>query len=251
MTYDLYRLLALGWMLPGLFVFIFLFKINAPFGRHVASGWGLTIDNRLGWFLMEFVVLAVLFVFLATGQKTISWTTGVLCGFFVAHYLHRSLIFPWQINTPGKRMPLVIVLSAITFNTMNGFLIGYYFGNFADYPPDWLGTPRFWVGLALFAGGMAINIRSDYRLIRLRAPGETGYKIPRGGLFEYVSCPNHLGEIVEWIGFAVMSWSLPGAVFAFWTFANLAPRALAHHAWYRQNFPDYPEARKALVPGLW
>lgn len=37
-----------------------------------------------------------------------------------------------------------------------------------------------------------------------------GYKIPYGGMFEYVSCANFFGEIVEWVGFAMASWSLPG-----------------------------------------
>ena len=30
--------------------------------------------------------------------------------------------------------------------------------------------------------------------------------------------------------------------------ANLVPRALATHRWYRERFPDYPQDRKALIP---
>jgi hypothetical protein len=30
--------------------------------------------------------------------------------------------------------------------------------------------------------------------------------------------------------------------------ANLAPRALKTHRWYKDTFPDYPEQRKALIP---
>ena len=102
----------------------------------------------------------------------------------------------------------------------------------------------------MFAAGFATHVRADALLARLRAPGETGYKIPRGFLFDAVSCPNYLGEIVEWIGWALAAWSLAGASFAFWTIANLLPRALTHHRWYRATFPDYPKARYALVPGL-
>jgi len=32
---------------------------------------------------------------------------------------------------------------------------------------------------------------------------------------------------------------------------NLAPRARAHHAWYRANYPEYPKESKALIPGIW
>jgi hypothetical protein len=29
------------------------------------------------------------------------------------------------------------------------------------------------------------------------------YKIPQGGLFRWLSCPNLVGEMIEWIGFAI------------------------------------------------
>ena len=84
----------------------------------------------------------------------------------------------------------------------------------------------------------------------LRAPGESGYKIPSGGLFRFVSCPNYLGEILEWSGFALATWSVAGLSFAAFTLANLLPRALSNHRWYQKTFPEYPEDRRALVPFL-
>ena len=45
--------------------------------------------------------------------------------------------------------------------------------------------------------------------------------------------------------------ALAGWAFAVFTIANLAPRALTHHKWYRAQFPDYPPERRALIPGLW
>jgi len=44
---------------------------------------------------------------------------------------------------------------------------------------------------------------------------------------------------------------VPGLAFAVWTFANLAPRARAHHRRYHGHFEEYPEERKALIPGVW
>ena len=108
--------------------------------------------------------------------------------------------------------------------------------------------PRFLLGVSVFFLGMIINIKSDNILFSLRDDGSTGYKIPRGGLFERVSSPNYLGEIIEWIGFAIATWSLAGLTFAVWTFCNLAPRAFAHHRWYKEEFDDYPKNRKALIP---
>ena len=95
-----------------------------------------------------------------------------------------------------------------------------------------------------------MNLHADTCLIRLRGDGTGGYKIPHGGAYRWVSCPNYLGEILEWIGFAVATWSLTGAAFAVWTIANLFPRARDHHRWYQERFPDYPVERKALIPRL-
>jgi protein-S-isoprenylcysteine O-methyltransferase Ste14 len=75
--------------------------------------------------------------------------------------------------------------------------------------------------------------------------------VPQGGLYRWVSSPNYLGEIVQWAGWALATWSLPGVAFAVWTAANLVPRAQANQLWYRQRFPDYPPERKALIPGVW
>ncbi len=246
-----YQILVYGWMAAGLCVFFYLFKVKAPFGRHTRAGWGPVIDNRLGWIFMEAMVLIVLFATLAIGSRDLNMPVKIMLGLFAAHYLHRALIFPWFLRTSGKKMPMAIVFSAMGFNVVNGFLLGYYFSYFADYPADWFKDARFWVGSIVFVSGAALNIHTDYALIRLRKPGETGYRIPAGRWFDRVSCPNHLGEILEWIGFAVLTWSLPGLAFAFWTFANLAPRAWAHHQWYKAQFPEYPVHRKALIPALW
>lgn len=70
-----------------------------------------------------------------------------------------------------------------------------------------------------------------------------------GGLFEYVSAANYSGECLEWLGFAIASWSLPAWAFCFFTLANIGPRAYHHHLFYKQTFGKrYPKHRKALIP---
>lgn len=251
MTWEIYFYVALGWIIIGVITFFYLFKQTAPYGRHSTEKWGPMIDNKLGWFLMEFFVLVVLFCFLWFGSVKINIVSGIMVGLFSFHYLNRSVIFPLRIKTKGKKMPLAIMLSAMCFNMMNGFLLGYYFGHFANYNLSWLTDPRFIVGLMIFLTGMIINWQSDGILISLRKPGETGYKIPVGGLFKWVSCPNLLGEIIEWLGFAILTWSMPGLVFVIWTFANVAPRAISHHKWYKSKFENYPSERKAILPYIW
>ena len=82
----------------------------------------------------------------------------------------------------------------------------------------------------------------------MRQPGAHDYAIPHGGGFEWVSAPNYLGELIEWSGWALATWSLAGLAFALFSAANLVPRALSNHRWYRQTFPAYPPQRKALLP---
>lgn len=87
------------------------------------------------------------------------------------------------------------------------------------------------------------------QLRRLRKPGEAGYRLPPPvGPFALVACPNYLGEVVEWGGYALAAGTAPAAAFAAFTAANLVPRALAHRRWYLATFAGYPRARKAIVP---
>jgi protein-S-isoprenylcysteine O-methyltransferase Ste14 len=96
-----------------------------------------------------------------------------------------------------------------------------------------------------------VNLHADAVLRGLRKPGETGYAVPHGGTYRFVTSPNYLGEIVEWVGFAIAAQSYAALAFAVFTVANLAPRARSHHRWYREKFADYPTSRKILLPGLW
>ena len=220
----------------------------APYGRHIRKGWGPVMSNKWGWFIMELPVLILVPLLYSIGPQSTSIISTSLVTGFTFHYLNRVFIYPMRIQTQGKSIPLSIVCFALLFNLVNGFNIGYYFGFVHSYGLEWLYDFRFIIGSMIFISGMYINWRSDTILIGLRAPGETGYKIPNGFLFKYISCPNHFGEIIEWIGFAVMTWSLPAASFAIWTIANLLPRSLNHHKWYKTTFEDYPRSRKAIVP---
>lgn len=145
-------------------------------------------------------------------------------------------------------MPLLIVVSAILFNVVNGSSLGYYFANFATYTSEDFKSMHFIFGVLLFCAGICINWIYDTRLINMRKESSQQYVIPQGALFNVISCPNLFGEIVEWSGFALMCWNLPALSFLVWTLANLVPRAISHHRWYLQKFEDYPKERKAVIP---
>lgn len=244
-----FSLLVWLWTATGIMVFLLLLFVTAPYGRHSSKRWGVTIPDRLGWFMMEVPALLIFIWLIITGDAPKTAVVWIIAFLYAFHYFNRSVIYPLRIRTRGKEMPLVIALMAIIFNFVNAGFLGYYTGTLqTQYNNDWLTDPRFAVGLAIFFTGMLINVSSDEKLIHLRHKSTNGYQIPRGGLFEKISCPNFFGEIVEWAGFAILCWSLPALSFFVWTFCNLVPRALAHHKWYKSHFSDYPPGRKAVFP---
>ncbi len=247
-SWSTYQTILYGWIILAALVFFVLLKIAAPYRRHTTSKWGPLISNKWGWVLMELPVLIVLYVLIYPDIILFSFPYVIMIGLFTLHYINRIFIFPFRLHTKGKKMPIVIMLSAIFFNVMNGFSFGYYFTHFASYTNEWLSDPRFITGIILFFTGLFINWNADNILINLRKPTETNYKIPIGWLFDKISCANLFGELIEWLGFAILSWNLPALTFFIWTAANLIPRALAHHKWYKEKFIDYPVNRKAIVP---
>jgi len=108
------------------------------------------------------------------------------------------------------------------------------------------------IGLVLFFVGLAVNHHSDRILRNLRkGPDDTGYYIPRGGLFEVLSAPNLIGEIIEWWGFALYCQSAVSFGFALSTMAIIGNRAYGHHQWYLKKFPEYAALKRwSFAPGV-
>lgn len=244
---------ALVWAVFALaaLTFAVLLRFKAPYGRHYdGRGWGPAVPNRLGWVLME-LPATVLFAYIyLTGQAAMEVVPLFLLAMWQCHYLNRTFIYPFRTRTSGKMMPLAVVMSGFAFNVLNAYVNARFISHFGEYGAEWLADPRFIAGTAIFLCGLALNIHSDNILLRLRKHGGSDYSIPRGGPFRYVSSPNYLGEILEWGGWALATWSLAGLAFFCYAAANLGPRARANHRWYRERFDDYPEDRKALIPGL-
>lgn len=253
---GVHDMLATGTLVFGVLSFLLLFVMNAPYGRYTSGGiWGPPLNAKLAWILQECptLVAAAYFYFVRGNDNPAaakSLPNLLLLGFFVFHYVNRTLIYPLRLRG-GKPTPLSVFLMAFGFCLVNGYLQVRNLLFFKVYDRSWLWDPRFLLGTALFFLGWYINNRADDILRNLRKPGETGYKIPRGFVFEYVSGANFFGEILEWTGFAIACWSFTAAVFAISTFCNIGPRGWQHHKWYLSKFEDYPKSRKAIIPFIW
>ena len=107
--------------------------------------------------------------------------------------------------------------------------------------------------LLAFFIGMGINLHSDHIIRHLRKPGDTKHYIPRKGFYKYVTSANYFGEFTEWIGYAILTWSPAGLLFAIWTFANLGPRAKSLTEKYEKEFgEEYTKLnKKHIIPFIW
>lgn len=246
---TLYNFFLYAWMAAAVITFVALLFVSAPYGRHIRKGFGPSMPNRLGWLIMEAPASLLMLGYFFLGWSGTDPVAIAFLALWQIHYVHRSFIYPFRIRTSKRHIPVMVVLLAIIFNICNTYLNGMgVFMNGSSRTVLWFSDIRFVAGTLVFVAGFAINLHSDHLLRKLRKNNNVSYKVPEGGLFRWVSCPNYLGEIMEWTGWAILTWSLAGLSFALWTIANLLPRALEHHKWYKEQFPDYPESRTAIIP---
>ena len=233
-------------------VAIALVFVSAPYGRHFRKGWGASLPARWGWMIMEFPAWAVMGLVVLCHPQQLTPTTALLLLLWMAHYSYRVFIYPFLLAAPRKPFPVLLVGFAISFNVLNASANGLGLVESAVAHPEMgIFNVRFLTGIVLFLVGFALHCGADRHLRMLRRASTTEYQIPQSPLFSLVSCPNYLGEIIEWCGWAIAVWSLAGLAFALFTMANLAPRAWSNHQWYRSTYLAYPKNRRALIPWVW
>lgn len=253
MTLETFHIFLWGMSALALIVFVTLYFVEAGYGMLFHKRWGWPISNKIAWMVMEVPVFIVMLLLWYKSNRQFEIVPLLIFLFFELHYLQRSFIFPFLLKGKSK-MPIGIMLMGVFFNLLNGYMQGewiFYLSPADMYSTEWLTTPQFIIGTILFFTGMFINLQSDYIIRHLRKPGDTGHYLPQGGMFRYVTSANYFGEIVEWIGFAVLTWSASGWVFAWWTFANLVPRANAIYKRYQTMFGAAMGKRKRVIPYIY
>ena len=248
---DTYCLIMWAMAVIAVIVFIALYFVKAGYGIFRTKQWGISINNKAAWVMMEAPVFIVMLYMWASNGASTALPSFLAFLLFELHYFQRSFIFPLLMK--GKsRMPIAIMLMGITFNVINGLLIGT---SLFVFPPSlfnegiaYLAHPTAILGIAIFFVGMAINLHSDHVIRHLRQPGDTRHYLPQKGFYRYVTSANYFGELVEWTGFALLC-STPAAwLFVVWTAANLIPRAAAIHRHYREEFGEAVGTRKRVIP---
>eukprot|EP00063_Salmo_salar_P052262 XP_014027097.1 PREDICTED: 3-oxo-5-alpha-steroid 4-dehydrogenase 2 isoform X1 [Salmo salar] len=206
--------LSWGFIVSGVAYLFWQTRFQTPYGRYVTSDGtpGRTCPAKLAWFLQELPSFLVPMLLLLSTDTQPSLGKDLLLWTFCLHYFQRTFIY--SLLTKGRPSPLYIVFSAVVFCSVNGFLQGHYMLHCATYDDAW----------------------------------QTDIRLYTGGMFEYVSGANFFGEILEWCGYALATWSLPTFSFALFTMCSIGPRAFHHHRYYQEKFEDYPQSRKAVIP---
>ena len=256
-TLENYNIFLAVMAVTALIVFIALYFVKAGYGYLYNPKFGFPVPNKIAWVLMEAPVFVAMWLLWWFGGRTLEIVSMILFSIIQIHYFQRSFIFPMLLRGRSM-MPVSIMLMGATFNTLNALMQGgwlFYIvpTYFPDYYADWFSKPYIYIGVAVWVFGFVTNLHSDYIIRHLRKPGDTKHYIPKGGMFRYVSSANYFGEFMEWVGYSIASWSLPGVVFAWWTFANLAPRANSLYKRYESEFGEEFSSlgRKRIIPFIY
>ncbi len=251
------------WVLNASFIYVALIVVGglimpAPYGRFASDKMGFSLSPQWGWFLMELPATLSFVFFYFQGEHRFELVPLIFLGVWLMHYSNRGFIFPvlMRVAKGAKSSFGILVVVAGWFVTgMHGYLNAVFISHLGEHlNNDWLTDPRFIIGMGVYLFGFTMNVYSDNIIRNLRSKeevqrGEKVYRIPKGGLFKYVTNPSYLTELISFTGFAIATWSV-GAVFVLLvSAANLIPRAFQVHKWYKEKFGDeYPKERKVLIP---
>ena len=239
-------------------IFLILFFLNAGYGKfynyNSAPSFLPTISSKTSWIIQESPCIFITIYYIIKLLNKISLNSFMVILPFLIHYFHRTLIFPFIIQN-SKNSPLDITLMAFTFCFFNAIIQNRSIFYFSEYENNYIFKTQYLFGIFIFFLGMLINIFHDYLMVFKRKKNKGKYILPRGYLWNLIICPNYFGEIIEWFGFSILSGNFSGIVFFISTIANLFPRAIKYHNWYKIKFKeqfndknDKVFYRKAILP---
>jgi very-long-chain enoyl-CoA reductase len=187
----------------------------------------------------------------SASASTKQWQ-NILTLMFTLHFVKRELETIYVHRFGNETMPL-----------RNIFKNSGYYWMFAAWIAHVTLHPQYTVpasssrrilGVGLFVICELLNMKTHMDLRNLRPAGTRIRRVPRGILFNLVSCPNYLFEILSWVGFTLASQSVASAVFTVVGAAQMTVWAIAKHRRYRKEFDGqdgremYPKNRKILIP---
>ena len=82
----------------ALFVFIALYFVKAGYGMFRTASWGISINNKLAWMLMEAPVFIVMLLLWWNSARYNSIVPLIFFLLFQLHYFQRAFVFPFLLR---------------------------------------------------------------------------------------------------------------------------------------------------------
>eukprot|EP01089_Gocevia_fonbrunei_P014952 TRINITY_DN424_c0_g1_i2.p1 TRINITY_DN424_c0_g1~~TRINITY_DN424_c0_g1_i2.p1 ORF type:complete len:168 (+),score=25.13 TRINITY_DN424_c0_g1_i2:126-629(+) len=162
------------------------------------------------------------------------------------HFVKRELETLFVHRFSHGTMPLFNLFKNSSYYWGAAALVGYFVNHPLYTSPEC--TTQIYGSVVAFIIFEICNGICHLMLRNLRPSGTKVRKIPRGFLFDFVSCPNYTFEISAWIAFTVMTQTVPSLLFALVGAVQMILWGLGKHARYYKEFKDYPKNRKAVIP---
>lgn len=233
--------------------FIVQFCKPVPYGKYDVGEGRCRVNTRVSFAISDSfpgIILFTLTYFLAGTRFNMPANIVMYC-LFTIHYINRGIITPLTNRYARSNIQLWIPVANTIVQSLFHYVNAEFIGS-ADFCRGYYFDPRFILGIIIMVTGFVINRVADGQLICLRKNRkDSKYAIPKGPLFYLISQPNYLGEIIEWFGWVILTWSLSGAVWFLFVSSTMIPRARSNHSWYKTEFDDYPKRRKALIPFIY
>ncbi len=179
-----------------------------------------------------------------------TFTQKVAFACVIFHYLKRELETHFVHRFSAATMPLFnIFKNSFHYWIIGGISIAYFL-----YHP--LFTETFSQGFVTAAAALFIlcefgNLYCHIILKNLRRPGTRERGVPRGFLFEFVSCANYTFEIWAWTIFSVFTMTLTSWFFLAVSTAQIMAWSVKKHVALKKEFGDKAPKRKILFPFIW
>ena len=199
-------------------------------------------------YITEYVgplVLYALTYFIACATRgELSCKIHIAFVMWIIHYVKRILETIFIHEFGDMTMPVFNLFKNCTYYYSFALAVGINVNFFDVYNPP--------VIVAFGLIGMIVSIISNgychWILKHLRPPGTQIWAMPKGFLFDYITCPNYFCEIMTWIFFNIMvGLNIAGIAFSCCGIWQMLQWANERHNKYKKMFPDYPN-RWVLFP---
>ncbi len=190
--------------------------------------------------LLSIIVFATVFL---SGNHAKTEITWIFFSFWIIHFTVKivfNLINPSHHETQianTKMLSAIVSINAL----INGYCLGWLW---PAYAVSWMQNMAFISGSLILGLGFLIQITANIRM----TPKKNETDALDSGLHKIVFCPGYLGEILQWGGFAMITWNSSAAAAFCWMLATLLAQATSQKHKYLLQFPELPATRKALIP---